>query len=173
MQTRLVLTVIGPDRPGLVDGLSAAIAGVDGSWQKSRMARLAGHFAGIVEVAVAANRKGDLVRALEALPGLSVDVTEASVDGPAPGAPQVARLAFVGQDRPGLVQAISRILARAGANVDELETRTFPSPMSGVPLFEAEAEVHLPAGVGIDALRAELEAVGRDLMVDVQLALET
>jgi len=173
MQTRLVLTVIGPDRPGLVDGLSAAIAGVEGSWQKSRMARLAGHFAGIVEVAVGPQRRDALVRALEALPGLSVAVIETTAEGPAPSAPRIARLAFGGQDRPGLVEAISHVLARAGANVDELETRTFPSPMSGVPLFEAEAEVHLPAGLGIDELRHELEEVARDLMVDVQLALET
>ncbi len=172
MQTRLVLTVIGSDRPGLVDRLSAAIAGADGSWQKSRMARLAGHFAGIVEVAVEPDKRAALVAALKALPDLSVEVTETAI-APAANAVRIARLAFIGGDRPGLVQAISRILARAGANVDELETRTFPSPMSGLPLFEAEAEVHLPAGVGIDTLRAELEAVGRDLMVDVQLALET
>jgi len=171
MQTRLVLTVIGPDRPGLVDGLSAAIAGVQGSWQKSRMARLSGHFAGIVEVAIEPQRRDELVKALTALAGLSVAVTD-STGHTAPGAPRIARLAFVGQDRPGLVQAISRVLARAGANVDDLETHTFPSPMSGVPLFEAEAEVHLPADLGIDELRSELEAVARDLMVDVQLVEE-
>jgi len=171
MQTRLVLTVIGTDRPGLVDRLSAAIAGAEGSWQKSRMARLAGHFAGIVEVAVEPERKDDLMRALKALPDLSVEVTETTTT-PAPNPPRIARLAFVGGDRPGLVQAISRVLARTGANVDDLETHTFPSPMSGVPLFEAEAEVHLPDGLGIDELRTELEAVARDLMVDVQLIEE-
>lgn len=169
--TRLVLTVIGRDRPGLVDRLSAAIAAADGSWQKSRMARLAGHFAGIVEVAVAADRAGALGEALKALPDLSVDVTVAHAEPPAPR-PRVARLAFVGQDRPGLVQAITHVLARAGANVDELETHSFPSPMSGVPIFEAEAEVHLPADVASDTLRAELEAVAKDLMVDMQFAEE-
>lgn len=172
MQTRLVLTVIGSDRPGLVDRLSAAIAGADGSWQKSRMARLSGHFAGIVEVAVEPDRRDALVQALKALPDLSVEVTETTF-APAPNAVRIARLAFIGGDRPGLVQAISRVLAKAGANVDDLETHTFPSPMSGVPLFEAEAEVHLPDGLGVAELRAELETVARDLMVDVQLVEET
>ena len=169
--TRLVLTVIGQDRPGLVDRLSAAIAAADGSWQKSRMARLAGHFAGIVEVAVDADRAAALGEALKALPDLSIDVTVAKAE-PTAARARVARLAFVGQDRPGLVQAISHVLARAGANVDELETHSFPSPMSGVPIFEAEAEIHLPAEVSSAALRAELEAVAKDLMVDMQFAEE-
>lgn len=171
MQTRLVLTVIGPDRPGLVDRLSALIAAAGASWQESRMARLAGQFAGIVEVAVPAERADELARGLEALPDLAVRAIPASAESAAP-APRVARLALVGHDRPGLVQAISRVLAQAGANVDELETHSFPSPMSGVPIFEAEAEVHLPAELELAALRAELEAVARDLMVDVDLIEE-
>jgi glycine cleavage system regulatory protein len=172
MQTRLVLTVIGPDRPGLVDRLSAAIASVAGSWQKSRMARLAGHFAGMVEVAIDADRAPALASALAALEGLSIEVTAASPEVPLP-APRVAHLTFVGQDRPGLVQAISSVLARAGANVEELDTHTFPSPMSGIPIFEAEAEVHVPHEVALEALRTELESVARDLMVDVRLIEET
>lgn len=168
---RLVLTVIGTDRPGLVDTLSAAIAGADGNWHQSHMARLSGHFAGIVEVTVDPARESALRGALRAIDGLSINVTETDPD-PSSEAPRVARLTFMGQDRPGLVAAISRVLAQAGVNVDELETRTVPSPETGVPLFEAEAEVHLPAQLDAAALRGELEAVARDLMVDVKLAAD-
>lgn len=172
MQARLVLTVIGPDRPGLVDQLSAVIAAAHGSWQKSRLARLAGQFAGIVEVVAPADRAADLTAALGAVDGLSITITRAAAEDAKP-APRAVRLAFVGQDRPGLVQAISHVLARSGVNVDELSTQTFPSPMSGIPLFEAEAEVHLPAELALDALRDELESVARDLMVDVKLDEES
>jgi len=179
MNARLVLTVIGPDRPGLVDRLSATIAQSQGSWQKSRMARLAGQFAGIVEVDVPTDAVSLLTAALADLAGLSVQVHAADPSAfGAPGhavdaaqtPPRTARLAFVGQDRPGLVQAISRVLAQAGVNVDELDTRTFLAPMSGVPVFEAEAAVHLPPALALDTLRAALEAVARDLVVDVDLA---
>ncbi|HPG28427.1 MAG TPA: ACT domain-containing protein, partial [Myxococcota bacterium] len=50
MARALVLTVIGEDRPGLVEDLSGLIASHDGSWDESRMARLAGHFAGVVQI---------------------------------------------------------------------------------------------------------------------------
>jgi glycine cleavage system regulatory protein len=171
MHTRLVLTVIGPDRPGLVDALSGVIAGVGGSWQESRLARLAGHFAGIVEVIVVAARTDELTRALEGLKDLAVRVTPTQQEA-STTTRRVARLAFVGHDRPGLVQAISHVLARAGANVDELETHSFPSPMSGVPIFEAAAEMHLPDELELARLREELETVARDLMVDIELVEE-
>lgn len=167
MQRRLVLTVIGPDRPGLVDALSAVIAASGGSWQESRFARLAGHFAGIVEVIVDEGRQGELETGLGSMAGLSVRVTPTG-ETPAQVAPRIARLAFVGHDRPGLVQAISHVLARAGANVGDLETHSFPSPMSGVPIFEAEAEMELPVDLDIASLREELETVARDLMVDIE-----
>ena len=46
----LILTVVGPDRPGLVRAIAEAVAARGGSWLESRMARLAGQFAGIVLV---------------------------------------------------------------------------------------------------------------------------
>ncbi len=44
----LVLTLIGPDRPGLVEAVAEPIAAHGGNWLESRMAHLAGQFAGIV-----------------------------------------------------------------------------------------------------------------------------
>jgi len=170
MYARLVLTVIGPDRPGLVDALAATIARAGGSWQKSRMSRLSGHFAGIVEVDVPPGEVYALRDGLAGLAELGLVVQSTPAGDAAAPTPRLAHLAFVGQDRPGLVQAIAHVLARAGVNVDELETHTFLAPMSGVQVFEADADVHLPAALDIDALRAELETVARDLTVDVTLA---
>lgn len=68
MARTLVLTVIGPDRPGLVEELAQLIAAHAGSWDESRMARLAGHFAGVVQIHLPDERAAGLV---EALPGLS------------------------------------------------------------------------------------------------------
>jgi glycine cleavage system regulatory protein len=48
----LVLTVIGADRPGLVETLAQTIAEHGASWLESRMAHLAGHFVGLLRVSV-------------------------------------------------------------------------------------------------------------------------
>ncbi|MGB9341332.1 MAG: ACT domain-containing protein, partial [Polyangiales bacterium] len=63
----LVVTVIGKDRPGLVESVSAAVEAHGGSWVESRMSRLAGEFAGILRVTVPTAQADDLSGALEAL----------------------------------------------------------------------------------------------------------
>ncbi|MEO6565174.1 MAG: formyltransferase family protein, partial [Casimicrobiaceae bacterium] len=52
MITSLVVTVIGPDRPGIVSLLSAKAQGFGANWAGSRMASLAGQFAGMVHFEV-------------------------------------------------------------------------------------------------------------------------
>ena len=45
-----MLTVIGPDRPGLVEAIAAVIARHGANWEESRMAQLGGQFAGMLRV---------------------------------------------------------------------------------------------------------------------------
>ena len=42
MKTSVVLTLIGPDRPGLVSAVAARAGAVGASWMESRLAQLAG-----------------------------------------------------------------------------------------------------------------------------------
>ena len=63
----LVVTVIGKDRPGLVESVSAVVEDHGGSWVESRMSRLAGEFAGILRVSVPATQVDALSEGLEAL----------------------------------------------------------------------------------------------------------
>jgi glycine cleavage system regulatory protein len=62
------------------------------------------------------------------------------------------------------------VLAAQGVNVEELHTECVAAPTTGQSLFRASARLRLPAGVSEASLRAALEAVAADLMVDVELA---
>ena len=62
LMVSLVMTVIAPDRPGLVEALAATVASHQGNWVESRMAHLAGQFAGILHIEVA--DQGGLVESL-------------------------------------------------------------------------------------------------------------
>ena len=77
----LVLTVIGEDRPGLVESLAEVISTHDGNWDKSRMARLAGHFAGVVQIHLPDDRADALIAALPGLAdrGLSASVVDSDL----------------------------------------------------------------------------------------------
>ena len=64
---------------------------------------------------------------------------------------------------------VSELLGAHGVNVDRLETDLSPGSMSGTPTFRASAELSVPENLDLATLRAELEEVAGDLMVDIDL----
>ena len=167
----LVLTLIGPDRPGLVEAVAAPVAAHGGNWLESRMAHLAGQFAGILRVEIATEKVPALLAALRALEaqGLRL-VVDASPVAPSPGRPKLLDLDLEGLDRPGIVRDISHALAAHGVNIEELTTGLATAAMSGEALFRAQARIAVPPATDLARLRAELERIAGDLMVEVELA---
>jgi glycine cleavage system regulatory protein len=165
----LVVTVIGKDRPGLVESVSAAVEAHGGSWVESRMSRLAGQFAGILRVSVPSAEADALSDALEALRagGLRLVIERGVEDVEEDG--HVILLELVGSDRPGIVHKISEALAARGVNVDELNTECEGAPWSGGTLFKAMAKLRAPRTLDLDQLRESLEAIAGDLMVDISI----
>jgi len=167
----LVLTVIGEDRPGLVEALAQLISDHEGSWDASRMARLAGHFAGVVQIHLP---DGQADRLIAALPELTERGLEASVvdsDGSLVNLDghDTFRLDLIGQDRPGIVREISSALSALGVSVEDLRTVVESAPMSGERLFRAQAELVPPAGVQLETIRTALEELADEMMVDVTI----
>ncbi len=169
MSSTLVLTVIGTDRPGLVEALSDTVARHGGNWLESRMAHMAGKFAGILRVSVPPAEAEPLRAALTSLASAGLSVVVEPGDAGEPEPCHRMRLELLGADHPGIVRDISRALAERGINVEELDTETVSAPMSGEPLFRATAELQAPASLSIDELRNKLEELAQDLMVDITL----
>jgi glycine cleavage system regulatory protein len=167
--TSLVVLVLGADRPGLVEAVASAIAEHGGSWQESRMARLAEHFAGILRVDVPEAQVGPLTERLTELAPAGLEVLVRPSQPRAEPALRRAHLDLVGTDRPGIIQRISQSLARHEVNVDELETELAAAPMTGELLFRARASLRLPATLDLGVLRKTIESIGTDMMVDIKL----
>jgi glycine cleavage system regulatory protein len=79
------------------------------------------------------------------------------------------QLELVGNDRPGIVRDVSRVLADQQINIDELQTEVVRAPMSGELLFRASARLNAPPAVTLDALRQQLESLAGELMVDLDV----
>lgn len=166
-ESYLILTVIGDDRPGLVGELADAISRHDGNWLESSMAHLAGKFAGIVRVAIAAEKVAGLQAALGGLSGLKVTSESSAAAASSQG--RRLKLALVGHDRIGIVREVSAVLAHHAVNVEDLATHTSSAPMSAEILFHANAELLAGPDLDVRALTAELERISNDLMVDISL----
>lgn len=168
--TSLVLTVISPDKPGLVEQLSQTIATHGGNWLESSMSRLAGKFAGILIVSVAPEQSESLQHALQALEsqGLKV-IVEHSQEQTADAQGSSISLELIGHDKPGIVRDISHALNRFNINVERLSTELVSGSMSAEELFKAEADLTVPTNVDLDDLQQSLEDIASDLMVDITL----
>lgn len=163
-----VITVLGPDRPGLVEALSTAVASHGGNWVESRLARLAGQFAGVIRIDGHSSNSRDLEQALRALPGLDIVIRPVS---PPPERPacRVLGLELIGPDRPGIVREVFRAISARNINVDELETECTSAPWTGEPLFKATARLALDPAASLDQLRQDLDAVAHELTLEIDL----
>ncbi|GAA1394367.1 glycine cleavage system protein R [Luteococcus peritonei] len=164
---KLVLTLIGDDREGLVSALSSVVADHDGNWLESQLARLAGKFAGVALVEVPDSRANAFRAAARTVEGLDVVVTPA--DGEVAGEGTPVTLNLVGNDRVGIVREVTSTLARQGITIDELHTSTRPAPMAEGKLFEAVAQLRVPGDVELTTVREQLEAIASELMVDIDV----
>ena len=168
MRTTLLLTAIGSDRPGLVDSLAERVAAAGGNWEESRLARLGGQFAGIVLVSIDDTKTDVLIAKLRDLEGAGLQVTSRVVQPAAAAASGVqVSLVVTGADRTGIVRDVARILVERGVNIEELESSVQSAPMSGEAMFVARARLRVPQGLELASLRAALEVLGNELMVDL------
>ena len=164
------MTIIGQDRPGLVDSVATLVAAHGGNWLESRMAHLAGQFAGILRVEAPPEKEADLVRALHGLQaqGLAV-VVHPGRAATIPPPESLMAIELVGQDRPGIVRQISHTLATHGVNVEEFASECVSAAMSGEVLFKAQLTVKVPRTCDPERLRKDLEKIAADLIVDLAL----
>lgn len=171
MRASLVLTVIGPDRTGLVEALAAIVARHDANWLESRLARLAGKFAGVLRVDAPTERIPELTDALHRLRDRGLHVVVEATNDPqqAQATPRTLILNLIGHDRPGIVRDVAHALAHRGVNVVEFHTQVVSAPMTGEPLFKATATLHATPETHLDELRDTLDKIANTLDIDLTL----
>jgi glycine cleavage system regulatory protein len=162
------MSVIGKDRPGLVETVASLVAEHGGNWLESRMCRLGGEFAGILRVNVAKNQQAALETALHDLAsqGLAVSVRVDSGESELPGERMLAFDIF-GPDRPGIVKQMTAALAAQGVNVEEFSSECGSAPMSGEMLFNAHIVIQIPDSCDAEALCHNIEKLANELALDV------
>jgi len=170
MTTPLVLTFVGRDRPGLVNAISERVAAAGGTWLESRLARLAGEFAGIVLVAAPEDKLEGLASALRGLETAGLRLT-ISPSVPAAAAPseRLIALSIVGHERPGIVREVTEALTRLGVNIEEFVSGVVGEPFTGAEMFRASLNIRLPDGLAVDELRKTLERLAAEIMVDLSV----
>ena len=163
----IVLSVLGDDKPGLIDALSSVVVSHNGDWVESKMSKIEGKFAGILRIDAPDDNMDALVNDLaSANLGLSIACEE--LRPPAqPSRFKSYNIELIGNNHPGIIKQLSHVLANLGANLEEMRTEVVDGTMSGERLFKAQINLQLPIGVNEDFVRGKLEQIANEMMVEI------
>jgi len=169
---QLIVTAVGPDRPGIVGELTGHLHQAGANLLDSRMVNLRGQFAMLVLFEInndsVARMKADLPAAGLKM-GLTLSVTEQSATAaPAPSGLKY-RLKTYSLDQPGIVAKLSALLRKHSVNIEELSAWQESAGFSGEALFLTEMQLTVPRTVALRQLRSELDQVCNELNCDLDL----
>lgn len=176
MKHWFALSAIGRDRPGIVADLAELIYECNCNLEDSSMTILGSEFA--VLLLLTGEGEGIEQRLSAACKRLEWEKRLTVFFRPLEGEPVPYRvsqeavpyeLQVVGVDKAGIVAKIARCLADHRVNVGQMHTHSRPEPGTGTPIYTMRIVMDVPREVNESVLRERLEAIGRDLLIDVTM----
>jgi glycine cleavage system transcriptional repressor len=155
----LAVSAVGLDRPGIIAGVAERLAAHGANLTDSRMAILRGHFA--ITLIVEGAEREPLAADLATLGLEAVTVAEVPEAASHPRSEPNAVVSVHGADHPGIVAAVTRVLADAGANVCDLQTRLARE------LYVMNIDAALPSGLALEELDRRLRTVATEQGVTI------
>lgn len=167
MQQSMVFTFISDDKTGIVEQLSQAVSTAGGNWLESRLTKLAGKFAGFVQISIGENNIDALQKSLDALAsqGIVVLLQNNHVTASETNEQQL-KLTILGLDRPGIVKELAGAFMSHHLNIIDMHSYTESAAMSGEELFKAELSLDINQAMDQDAFNDEIESVCNELDLD-------
>ena len=161
----LIISSIGPDRPGIVSELSSIITSHGGNVEESRMNRLGSYFAIIMLVSVTPDWQESLEVALQAINDLTI-ITKSTTTQAANEDIQF-QIDLSGADNEGIVKVLSKYLAGKSINILEMETHISNAPVTGTPLFNLLAIITIPDNRDLAEIQSDLTLIAQKLGVEI------
>lgn len=169
----LVLSCLGPDRPGLVAEVTDYLTERGGNVEDSRMAVLGAEFG----ILLLASGTPEEISAVERDLAALSEKTGLEIHARRTKAPEEHRRAATipcvvtaeALDHEGIVRAVTRALAGSGVNIVSLETTAYEAPVTGSQLFRLEARVDVPPGMSAARLRRAMDAVAEEQNLDIEV----
>ncbi|MDI1452152.1 ACT domain-containing protein [Polyangium sp. 6x1] len=169
----VVLSCLGPDRPGLVAEVTEYLTKHGGNVEDSRMAILGAEF-GILLLASGPPATVDAIEKdlgdLQKSTGLSVVARRTKAPEEHRRAPTIpCAVTAEALDHEGIVRAVARALAHAGVNIVSLEATAYAAPVTGSQLFRMEARIDVPQSVGVSKVRKAMDVVAEEQNLEIEV----
>lgn len=155
MNEYLVISAIGEDRSGIINGLSQAASDSGCNILDTRMTVLGGEFALIMMIS---GSRDNIAAAEESLPRIAEQFQLTTIlrrtkprQSTALGSPYLIQV--VSLDHPGIVREIAGFFSDRSINIEEMETATYAAAHTGTTMFSLEISVNIPANTSIAQLK--------------------
>ena len=165
------VSAVGADRPGIVAAVTGVLVDQGCNLEDTEMSVLRGHFAMMLVVSGPESLTPDALERALTEPATTRDLVVAvrAIDDTVPASPsgEPWSVSVYGADRPGIVHAVTSILADAGANIVGLETRVIGD--SERPVYAMLLDVTVPDDADGDALATRLAAEAKGVGVECSM----
>jgi glycine cleavage system transcriptional repressor len=165
------VSAVGRDRPGIVAAVTKVLVDHDCNLEDTSMSILRGHFAMMLVVAGPPPLDAAALEAAltDTTAGFDLVVAVRAIDDEVPDSPEgdAWTVAVYGADRPGIVHAVTDLLAGIGVNVTDLTTRVIGDAER--PVYAMVLEVTLPSAVSPQDVAARLDEAAAGLGVECSL----
>ena len=157
MEQLLVISAVGNDDTGAVQGISKIILECGASIRESRMTALGAEFAMLLLVAGNWHSISRLEQDLARYAGNEELVVQVRRTGPRNFSKEMLPYAIdvVCLDQPGIVHHLAGFFAERHIQIAEVTTRSYPAVHTGTPMFSVQMFINIPAGVHISGIREE------------------
>jgi glycine cleavage system transcriptional repressor len=157
MNSFLVISALGDDRPGIVNELSNLIYKQNCNIVDSRMTVLGGEFAVILLIS---GNWNEIAKIESSLPHLAEDMDLTVICKRTEPRGARANLVpytvdVVSIDHPGIVNSISDFFSSRDINIEELNTGNYAAAHTGTPMFTVHMAVSIPSNINISELRED------------------
>ncbi len=170
---KVIITVIGPDRPGIIAGVSGVLSTHMCNIENITQTILQTEFAGICLVSMPASLDIEVLQNAmdQALADCHLQITikdqdeEPSNHGRVPTEPFI--VSTRGPDKQGIVAVISQAIADAGVNISNLKAvfQGGENPDRNIMIFEIDVPVSVDFQNFSEDLRRRASGIGLDLNI--------
>ena len=166
----LIISAIGPDRPGIVSELTGIITNHGGNIEDSRMSRLGSDFGIIMLVSVDPKWQEALVVSIKALKELAISTRGTNMSAStAIKQGENWKISLKGADNEGIVNVLSKYFAKKDINILDMETHISNAPVTGTPLFNLITVISKPEDLDVDGIQSDLNQIAHKLGVEIEV----
>ena len=158
MKSVFITTIVGDDRPDIINSLAMATRSLGGEWIKTKVTRLDGQFAAILKISIDEAQKEKLNQTLEQ-DFADLSFSHAPVREVQPENTNVVDLVLDCDDRPGLTKEITRALYDLSLRPENLEVSRIPIFQMGKTVYSVKMRVGIPDALSKEELSDALAKV--------------